>query len=412
MSVPTPIVGAKFGVANDGEFIVGDAVRGVVGSDYVIGTGYSTVSEHVEMVTITRGRWAQLTDVFDAADASVTFANYSRELDPTYPSSPFYGRTVPGAAFRVQAQADGYAPRSLVTGVVDGWDFAYDTTGRSVAIARGTDALGMLGGDEFDAWTSYGTTAAQKLTDACNRPEVAWPSWLRDFDGGEEALQSDAVSWGSNVLNYMQLIARSEIGYLFATGDGVLTFRDRRVAVGVSPAVAFGGDSGVPIHTIAAKYGETLYSRVGVDREGGTNQTVEVADLDAWKERYGAPRSLRLPDLLLASDAQSEALAEYLLSLYDSPRYQISEIGVELAALTAAQQDAVLALEIGDVVSAEFTPNDTGDPIVQTVVVQGIAHQMVPSSHVVRLSLIAAPFPWFRVGDPVYGVVGVGVIGF
>jgi hypothetical protein len=340
---------------------------------------------------------------------TVQVLNLDRSFDPTFPSSPYYGRVRPGVGLRVRAQAAGYSARTLMTGQADELQFEFDVSGRSVTIFRGTDALGHLGAAEFDAWTSTGTTAGAKLTDSCIRSEVAFPSQRTSFSTGLETLAQDAVSWGSSVLNYMQLIARSELGYLFADADGVLTFRDRNVAAGVSPSVSFGG-SGVPFQTIEARYGEFLFSRVGVDREGGVNQTAQVADLTAWQAANGSPRSLSLTGLLLATDTQSLDLAEFLLERYSTPRWQVAEIAVELAALTAAQQDSVLALDITDVVSVEFIPNSIGNTITQDLLVQGVAHDLTPASHVVRLSLISVPLNLFIVGSSLVG--GSDVVAF
>ena len=406
MPAPGVIVGAQFGIPNPGDFVVGVSLVG--GAD-LVGTGFTVVSNSAELVTIQRGRWSQVTDVIDAGDMNVQFLNLTRDFDPTFTTSPYYPLVRPGVALRVQAQASGFSPRTLMVGEADGVELEYDVDGRSVVVFRATDALGQFGAGEFDAWTSFGATAGAKLADVIARPEVAWPSWQAEFDTGVEALQFDSVSWGSNVLNYMQLIARSDMGYLFASADNLLRFRDRNVAAGGSVVVAFGG-SGVPFQGVSAKFAEFLFSRVGVDREGGVNQTAEVADLAAWRELNGAPRTLSLTGLLLASDAQSLALAEYLLGQYSTPTYQFAEIRVELAGLTAAQQDSVLALDITSLVSVEFTPNGVSPAIFQTLMVQGIAHDLTPASHVVRLSLIAVPLDLFVVGSSLVG--GSDVVAF
>jgi len=406
VNTPTITVEAAFGLANPGDFIVGTSLVG--GAD-LVASGYNEVTTAGRQAEITRGRWSQITDVIDAGDMSVNLLNLERDFDPKHTTSPYYGKVRPGVRVRLRAQADGFDARTLMTGWVDGWRFEYEVDGYNVAIAECTDALGMLGAAEFNDWTSTGTSAHAKLTAVCERPEVAWPTSLTDFNVGVEALQSDAVSWGSNVLNYMQLIARSELGYLFAAADGTLTFRDRNVAASESVSVSFGG-SGIGYQEIAAKYGEFLFSRVGVDREGGTNQTAEVADVSAWVALNGPARTLSLTGLLLGSDAQSLALAEFLLTQYSQPIYQIAEIGVELNGMAAADQDAVLGLEITDLVSVEFTPNNLGTAISQTLLVQGIAHEMQPGSHVVRLSLIGAPLDLFIVGSSLVG--GTDVVGF
>jgi len=411
-TAPAVTVGVALGIAQDGDFILDHPSKGQLDSvSFTLATGFSPVTTVGRQAEVRRGRWSQLTDVIDAGEMSLNLLNLDRAFDPSHAPSPFYGRVLPGVAARIQAQATGFPPRTLMSGIVDGWTFTYDVDGYSTVIAECTDALGVLGAAEFNDWTSSTTTAPAKLGAACDRTEVAWSASARSFDSGVETLQSDAVSWGSNVLNYLQLVARSELGYLFADVENVLTFRNRNVAVGAAPAVAFGG-AGIGFQTIAAKYGESLFSRVGVDREGGVKQTAQVADVAAWQLLYGPPRSLSLPGLLLSSDAQSLAMAEYLLDLYDTPRWQIGEISVELNGLSSADQDSVLSLDVTSVVSVSFTPNNVGDPIVQTVLVQGIGHALSPGSHVVRLSLIAAPVPFFRLDSATFGKLDSNVLAF
>lgn len=406
MGAPTIAVGVALGVPEDGDFIVGDATRGVIGStEFTVASGFSTVTPSSFSVSVTRGRWGRLWDAFEAGSGVVTLWNYDRAFDPSNLAGPYSGFITPGRGVRVQANGV-----TVWTGFVDDWELSYDVGGESSASLLSTDALGVLGQMEFDAWTSSGENVSAKLSDVCDRSEVAWPSALRVFDEGVELLQSDAVSWGSNVGNYLALIARSDLGMLFAAADGMLTFRNRNFASGVAAAVSFSDDGSVdtvPFVGIHATIGsELLFARVGVDREGGTNQTATVADVDAWRGLYGPSRSESITELLLADDSQSLAMANYLLDLYDTPRYRVSELEVDLTGLVEADQDAVLALDVTSVISVTFTPNGVGAPIVQTLLVQGLRHDVSVDRHRVTLSLIDVPLPFFRIGDATYGVIG------
>jgi len=404
VSAPTLSLGIGLGVPEDGDFIIGDTGRGVIGStDYTVASGYTTVTGDAYSISIRRGRWSRLWDAFEAGSANVSVWNHDRSYDPSYLVSPFNGYIVPGRPLRVIAGGV-----TIWTGFVDDIDLAYEVSGQSAAIFKATDALGVLAQVQFDAWTSSGVDVQEKLTAICDRAEVNWTSALREFDEGVEVLQADSVTWGSSVKNYADLVARSDLGWLFAAADGVLTFRNRQATSGVASACSFGDDGvGIPFVNIEATIGsELLFARVGVDREGGTNQTATVADLTAWQDRYGPLRSVSITGLLLDTDAQSLALAEYILSLYDTPRYRVSELEVDLTGLSGAEQSSVLALDIGSVVDVTFTPNSVGSPIVQHLVVQGTAHNISVDRHTVTLSLIDAPLPYFRIGDATYGVIG------
>jgi len=406
MTVPTITVEAAFGLINPGDFVVGTSL---VGGPDLISSGYNAITSSAELVTIRRGRFSQVTDVIDAGDMTVQVLNLDRVFDPTYTLSPYYGRVRPGLGIRVRATAPTFSAKSLMTGQADELGFEYDVSGRSVTVFRATDALGQLGAAEFDAWTNSAVSVPTKLLAICSRSEVAFPTTKTSFGDGIETLQSDSVSWGSNVLNYMQQIAQSEIGYLWADADNMLTFRNRTVAGTVASSATF-GTSGIAYQTIAAKYGEFLFSRVGVDREGGTNQTAQVSNLTTWQAANGSPRTLKLTNLLLASDAQSLALANYLLAQYSTPTWQVSEVGVELAPLSNADTNTMLSLDIGSVVTVNFTPNDIAPAITQKCLVQGVQHDIVPGSHRMTLSLIAAPVALFVVGTSLVG--GTDVVGF
>jgi len=404
MSLPTLTVGVALGVAEDGDFIIGDGTRGIIGStDYLIGSGYTPITADSFGVSITRGRFTRLWDAVESGTCRINLRNNDRDYDPAYLPGPYATKITPGRAVNVKAN-----DVDIWTGYVDDWDLEYDVEGLSSAVLISTDALGMFGQLQFDAWTSASLTAGGKLTAVCERSEVAWPAWLRDFDEGLEELQSDSVSWGSSVLNYCQLISRSELGYFYASPHGILTFRDRNVAVGATPLVSFTDDgTGIAYQGISATVGsDVLFSHVRVDREGGTAQSAVVADTTTWIETNGPLRSLSITGLLLDTDAQSEALADYLLSLYDSGRYRVSEIRVDITPLSTADQSSVLGLDITDMVAVSFTPNGVGAAITQNLVIQGIRHSIGNERHVVEFSTIDAPVPAFRVGDAVMGVIG------
>jgi hypothetical protein len=271
---------------------------------------------------------------------------------------------------------------------------------------------------EFDAWTNSFTDAPMKLGAICERSEVAWPGTLRHFIAYAKdigiaypltlKLMADNVSWGSNVLNYMNQIARSDyLSWLFAAADGKLTLRpvvqwsDSGLIWSPGAAVASFGGANIAYQSITAQYGsETLYSHVSIDTSAIDAQTAVVADLDAWTADYGPARRLTVAEILLqgytvpgtgllvSAEDVVLGLAEALLAFYETPTFRITEISIELSALSGANQTTVLGIDIADAVSISFTPNGVGSAISQTLAVQGIAHDITPDSHVVTLSVI------------------------
>jgi len=400
VSTPDITINLELNQLEAGEFVVGTSLVG--GAD-VIGDGLSEVQSSGVRCSIRRGRWGQLYDDFEAASVSVALNNENRLFDPSYAAGDYFGELLPGRDIKITAGGV-----TIFTGFVEDYDLEYDVSGRSVTVLKSTDALGRFGALQFDAWTNSGRDAAAKLSNICNRTEVQWASGLRDFIGADVGvpvpLQSDAVSWGSSVFNYMRLIAQSDmLSFLFASADGLLTLRPVFDWLGLNvwtptTMAAFGG-AGIPYQAISARYGsETLYSEVSIDYEGGTAQTAFVADRTAWQSDYGPLRRLSIGGLLLDdsitittpsySGTIAEVMAEVLRDHYDAPAFLITEFSVELASLSPANQATVLGIDIADAVDIEFTPNNVGSAISQTLAVQGIAHDITPESHVVTFSVI------------------------
>jgi hypothetical protein len=411
MATPSTTVTAFFDLsATGGDFLTLDSTanKGKLDNAAAILAGdiATDITADTMRVSVRRGRDSQLFEDIPAGRASVQLQNRTRTYDPNYASSPYAGNVRPGK--RVSIASAGV---SIFDGVIGDWNLEYDVGGQSLAFAECVDALGQLGRTEFDAWTATASqTAGPRITAALDRSEVAFTS-NRSIDTGVSVLQGDSVSWGSNVLNYLQLVTRSDLGRFYASRTGVVTFRDRLDPLNVGIAVTFTDDgTGVPFQGIAMSYGsELLYNRVGIDREGGTLQTVSNA---ASQALYGAS-SLSETGLLLNSDTQSLDMANYLLGIYDEPELRVAELVVELAPLTSAQQVSVLSLDIASVISVTWTPNGVAPSLSRDCIVEGIAHDITPDSHTVTLSLGDADRRSFlQLDDAVFGRLDSNVLAF
>lgn len=410
MATPATTVTTFFDLSATGGdfFTLDDATKGELDNvTYLLAGDIATdITADAMRVSVRRGRDSQLFGDIPAGRASVQLQNRTRTYDPTYASSPYAGNVRPGK--RVSIASAGV---SIFDGVVNDWNLDYEVGGMSLAFAECVDALGQLGRMEFDAWTATASqTAGPRITDVLDRPEVAFTA-NRSIDTGVSVLQGDNVSWSSSVLNYLQLVTRSDLGRFYASRTGVVTFRDRLDPLNVGASVTFADDgTGVPFQGIAVEYGsELLYNRVGIDRENGTLQTVSDA---ASQALYGAS-SLSERGLLLDSDAQSLAMANYLLGIYAEPELRVAELVVELSLLTGTQQAEVLGIDIASVISVTWTPNGVAPAMSRSCIVEGIAHDITPDSHTVTLSLGDADRRSFlQLDDPVFGRLDSNVLAF
>lgn len=386
-------------------FTLDDSTKGVLDSStYLLAGDLSTdITSDVRAASISRGRNRQ-TDKIDAATAAIVLNNNTRDYDPSYTPGPYYGNIVPGKRIRVSS-----AGVSIFDGAVADWNLDYDLGGLALTTIQAEDGLAKLARCEFDDWTTTGGQhAGARIIAVLDRSEVAYPASV-SIDTGVATLQADSVSWGSNVLNYLQLVTTTEQGYLYVDRSGVLTFGDRNATLNQTGAVTF-SSGGVAFETIQIDYGsEYLYNWVAVDREGGTQQSSQDA---TSQDTYGV-RRLSIGGLLYDSDSQSADTADYLLNKYKDPELRITSITVQIENLSMATAAEVLSLDITDVVDVSFQPPGGGSPITGSVIIEGIDHEIAPASHRVTFSLGTADDRQFLVLDnATLGVLDSNILAF
>lgn len=442
MSAPTTTVTAYLELSATGGlfFTLDDAVKGELdNATYTLAglVGVPTdITNRVNRVSITRGANSPLFSARTppAARWTVQLNNEDRLFDPTF-GFGYGANVVPGR--RIKVQSNGI---TIVDGQVEDWNFEYSPTGRSITVIDASDALAALAAMELDGFTATSQAPGARINAVLNRTEVAFTS-NRNIDTGVDTLQADVVASNTNVLAYVQLVAKSDYGTLFAGRDGRITFKDRHSNAGLT-AIGFADDgTGIPFQSISISYGsELLYNRVSITRAGGTEQVKDNAtSQDAYRVR-----SLSQTGLLLNTDGQAEDLAEFLVSVLAEPQLRVTSLTVELGALTQAQQDQILALDITSPVNVTFTPNRVGEPtlleteagdglvtedgtdleseasdlpapISRSCIVEGISHSITAggTSHVVTLSLGDALFTsLFILDDAEFGVLDDDVLAF
>lgn len=424
---------------SDGLFIIGQSL--IEGTDVLAGEVATDITEWCYAVSTARGRSREL-DTQQTGTCQVRLRNYDGRFLPDVLNalSPYAGEVFPGKRVRVAMAAN---DQPIFDGRIDDWHYQFDVDGRVDAWFEAIDALGSLASMSFDDWSSTaGQTPGERLDDVLDRPEVDWGP-ARSIGTGVTTLQADAISWGSNVLNYCALVAATDRGLFFAARDNTLTFigRDELVLAATAfnddPSLILTDDlssisaswsledweidswelgvatGGVPFAAIeVASSSELLFTQVGVDREGGTLQTVTSATA---RDAYG-PRSLQLVGLLMETDDQANSLARYLLGQYSQPQNRVSSITVILDSLDPSSpiDYRVPLYEIGDIVKVKWTPTGSSSVVEQLSVVEGKFHQItVDGVHTCRLALSPADnLSGFIIGDAQFGVIGVSRIAF
>ena len=382
--------------------VLDDPVKGVLGSTtYVLGGQLLIdVTDSVLGYSIVRGKSRQL-DRYPAGSLTVNLNNNQRIFDPLYTEGPYFGQIVPRRDVQVTSN-DVLQYR----GTIDDWNLDYQPQGNSIASIVASDGLTKLANQTLTGGTATAQLTSERISAVLNDVSVNWPLDRRSIEEGLQTLQADVIEANTNALEYMQLVTDSEPGSMFIAKDGSLVFKNRHTDESSAETVTFADDgSGIGYQGLNVVYGaELLYNEVVVSRLNGG--TVVASNLPSQAD-YGIS-TLTLENLLMDSDADAEALAQFLVGKYAQPEYRFESVDIDLVSLTEADQNEVLGLELGAVVLVKFTPNGISPAIERYAEVIRIDQRVGPQSHRVTLGLGALDYSFFRLSDSVFGRLSAG----
>jgi len=375
-------------------FILDDPVAGVLdNTTYTLGgTVFKNITDRMITASVSRGKNRDL-DRFNAGSLNVVLNNNDRAFDPNYAPSPFAGAIVPRREVRVTVDGE-----RVIETTIDDWNFAYDPDGNSRAEIQATDDFTLLARQVLTTGTATPQLSGARVTEVLNQDTVAWPEDKRSIDAGVSTLGADFIE--GNALSYLQKIADSEQGLLFIGRDGNLVFRDRLDATPTSTTVTeFKDDgTGIPFTLTSVNYGsELLYNEAIVTSLAGT----AIANNDRSQTAYGI--SAYELDTLVSTATELQNLADFLVQKYGDPEYRFETIRVNLDTVGSSNKATCLGLEIGDVISITFTPNNIGDPIEQFGQIISVNHDIDTERHDMSISVASLDWTFLVLADLVFG---------
>lgn len=370
--------------------------------------GFSTydVTSYVKSVSVDRGRSREL-DKFEAGTFSIAFENRSRVFDPLNTSSPFNGLIVPNVG--VQITTEGYG---RIYGFIKDWNLMYDVSGESTAVATGADAFSFLANQATSASLSPAEqTAGNRIGYVLGQPEVEWPyggpNWVLDTTN-TMLVQSHTIDAGTNILEYAQLVERTENGYFFVNQSGVIEFQKNGYE-SVNDVEFTDDGSDIQYQGVEVIYGsELLYNTINLTRLGGAKKT---ASRPVSIAAYG--NSVYEDDgLLYVDDTATQNAAEVLAAKYSEPEYRFDTVTVFLNPLSNANQQRVLSIDLAQIVSVKFTPNSTGSAISKFALVIGVSEKIDVDGHTITFKLATVENEVLTLDGDVYGLLDYNVLGF
>ena len=390
-------VKVELGFTEEGQgapfFRLDDPVLGVLDSPTVFLGGadvFVDVTEFFNNYTLTRGKSREL-DKYESGQASIVFQNSTRAFDPTFEASPYFGQIVPKRAVRISNE-------DIVQfeGTVEDWNIAYQPGGQSLAVAQCFDSTSYLTGLTFGEVAFDEESTEERINAVLDA--ISWSSELRDIDSTVATMGAGTAPPDTNVLEYLQTVARSEPGDLFISKDADVKFVGRNQAF-TSEGLTFADDgTGVGYKTIEAVFGsEELFNRVTVSSSAGTVVKSNSSSIGEYGER-----DLVRPTFLSSIDELTQ-LAEFLVDRFDLPEFRFEGITLDLRAQDESTRTEILDLELGDIVEVKFTPNDIPPQILRYGKIIGITQNINPTSQEIAFRLQTTENALLVLDEQVFG---------
>ncbi len=372
MTNPLPKIYADIGVspaapvAPAGTLILDDASFGLLDTGTLCGsTTWTDTGPFVRSLSITQpgsrqqgpmfaNQGGTLTVVYDNADGRFDPGNIAGPYVPAAGSSQV--RAMIPVRVRVPWAGTDYA---LIHVFADGWqdaNFGYDA-GYSEFTLSASDAFKVLTGIILATTGSAGAgeqsgARIKRILDA-----AGWYTDHRRIATGDSAVQ--ATTLGSDALSLLQLTADTELGELYVDGAGNLTFRNRHaILTDTRSAVPQGvfGDLPGTVHPAGTELAcvmpgranddTTLFNDIQITAAGSSNLQQAQSASSIASSLF--PRSFSRTDLLLLTDFEALAYAQWLLAVGKGPEDRFDTLVIDPLADPAALYPQVLGRQRGD----------------------------------------------------------------
>lgn len=414
--MPAPAVkvelGLDLGDKSPQGFTLDNTTKGVLDNTNFILAGelFYDISDRLTSVTIKRGKNQSL-DRIDAGIATIDVTNNDRQFDPLYTNSLYYGFLVPRKKVRITANN-----KPVFFGFIEDLDLNYLPANRSSVSITVADGLSQLANTGIENYSPSTQLSGARVNAILDLPEIGWASTNRRIDTGNSVMLDAPVADRTPSLEYLQLVTLSEQGNFFVGKDGAVVFQQRNASSNV-PDLIFTDNltpsafTKIPFSRVTNVYGsENLYNQITVTNADTIPDQVYAEDL-ASIGSYGA-RAFSVSNVLILDVTELSNMANRLLLDYKDPLYRFDSISVTLDKLSLANQNAVLDLEIGNIVQVEFTPNGIPPAISLPCRIQGISQNWSLNQKEIVFSLETLNYGVFVLNSALFGELDNDRLGY
>lgn len=374
--------------------ILDNAVLGLLDTG-VLGTvtTWTNISNWVNSFSVTRPATRQQGPLwtFQAGTCSIVLDNSDGSFDPDNLNGPYVVAGVSQIDIMVPIRISiTYAGVTdyLFTGYTDAWtpDPVTFSGDYATTIVTATDGFKVLSGVTLPpvSITGTGATSGARMRDILSRAGWYTSAEWANISNGNSTMQGTTL--GSDALSLMQIASDSEIGRLFMSGTGAVTFKSRQslltdtvsntvqAVFGDSPGTSHPAGTELYCATINRAFDDTTRANdVQATRVGGTVQ--EVQDL-ASIHRYAFPRSFSRTDLILQTDSDALNWANWVLSISKGGENRFESIEIDPVADAVNLWPQIITRDIGDRIEVWVRPAGFGPatPVTKDCFITGITH--------------------------------------
>jgi hypothetical protein len=217
-------------------FIVGDSVKGVIGSTIYVIEGsplYVDVTAYVKGVSINRGRQNRYRDATgQPGSATILLEDRDWYFSLVNTASPYYNSTQGRLGFElntnVRISRNG---TYLFIGIISEYNQSIEKPNRSIITVTCSDKLFSLNNIKTPSFTTTVQYAGARINTVLDNAGLFTRSDDRDIDTGVAKLGTAPVDQSASVLEYLQRINNSEQGRFFIKANGQFAFDQRLTGV-------------------------------------------------------------------------------------------------------------------------------------------------------------------------------------
>ncbi len=399
--------GATFGIP----FTLDDPVNGILGTNVLSESNAPALvvnlTAQTRQISIRRGRNISR-DIYEAGTCTVRIYDPNSDFNPQNVTSPYFGQLEPLRKLRISAEVAGVT-YYLFSGYTTDYVYSYDQAENIAYVdIKASDAFRLF--NMASVVTVTGQAAGQNTGTRIDKilDTVSFPTSMRTINAGDTLTLADPADLRTS-LSAMQNAEFSEQGALFINPEGNIIFKNRSSVIasaGVTPT-NFNQTGGIPYKNLKFALDDKLIvNSATITRIGGVAQTA----IDSGSIATYFPHSVAVSELIVDTDAEALNIASIYVATRSSTSIRIDQMSVDLYDPNVPTATMLEFDYFDNVLISNIQPDSS--TITKNLQVQGIAHDITPTSWITTLTTMEPIVDGFIIGNSTYGVLGEDILSY